>query len=370
MSKPMLERSCICLHTPAERMLRGTWCTPELEMAVSKGYQLVKIHEVWHFQKRAKGLFKDYVNQWLKIKQESAGYPSWADTEDKKDQYRRNYLEHQGIELDADKIAKNPGRKATAKLMLNSFWGKFGENLNKPQVQTVSNSADLFTLLYSSVENVERIRLCTKDLLEVVTREPEENQPDNGKRNIFIAAFTTCQARLKLYEYLDQLKQQVLYFDTDSVVYTWKPGDPQIPLGDYLGEMTDELEGDTITEFVSGGPKNYAYKTESGKVCCKVRGFTLNVRGDRQLNFDIIKQNVLDELQRPLPTKRLTDVDNPHFFVRDPTTKRIRVIPRKKQYGLVFDKRVVDTVTYKSFPYGYSPLRDEDLDLAQILSSM
>lgn len=370
MSKPMLERSCICLHTPTERMLRGTWCTPELQTAASKGYQLVKIHEVWHFPKRVKGLFKDYVNQWLKIKQESAGYPSWADTEEKKAEYRSNYLEHQGIDLDADKIVKNPGRKATAKLMLNSFWGKFGENLNKPQVHTVSNPVDLFTLLYSSVENVERIRLCTKDLLEVVTREPEENQPDNGKRNIFIAAFTTCYARLKLYEYLDRLKKQVLYFDTDSVVYSWKPGDPQIPLGDYLGEMTDELEGDTITEFVSGGPKNYAYKTESGKVCCKVRGFTLNVRGDRQLNFDVIKQNVLDELQRPLPAKRLTDVDNPHFFVRDPTTKRIRVIPRKKQYGLVFDKRVVDTVTYKSFPYGYSPLRDEDLDLAQILSNL
>ena len=75
--------------------------------------------------------------------------------------------------------------------------------------------------------------------------------------------------------------------------------------------MTDELEGDTITEFVSGGPKNYGYKTTSGKVCCKVRGFTLNVRGDCPLNFDIMRQNVLDELERPLPDKRLTDVDNP-----------------------------------------------------------
>lgn len=49
--------------------------------------------------------------------------------------------------------------------------------------------------------------------------------------------------------------------------------------------MTDELEGDDhIVEFVSGGPKNYGYQTAAGKVCCKVRGFTLNVRGDKQLN--------------------------------------------------------------------------------------
>ena len=370
MVKPMLERSATCLHTPEERMLRGTWCTPELLKALEKGYKLVKINEIWHFQKRVKGLFKDYVNQWLKVKQESAGYPAWANTEDKKTQYCNNYREHQGIDLEADKIAKNPGRKATAKLMPNSFWGKFGENLNKPHVYAISNPADLFTLLHASIENVERIRVCTNDLLEVVTREPEENQSDNGKRNIFVAAFTTCWARLKLYEYLDQLGFQVLYFDTDSVVYTWKPGQPQIPLGDYLGEMTDELDGDAIVEFVSGGPKNYGYKTSSGKVCCKVRGFTLNVRGDRQLNFDIMKQNVLDELHRPLEQKRLTDVDNPHFFVRDPTTKRIRVIPRKKQYALVFDKRVVDPNTHQSYPYGYRQLNEADLEIAEVLLNL
>lgn len=196
-------------------MLRGTWCTPELLKAQEKGNEIVKIHEVWHFKDKVKGLFKDYVNQWLKVKQESAGYPSWADTQDKKTQYGANYKEHQGIELDADKIVKNPGRKATAKLMLNSFRGKFGENLNKPQVISITEPASLFQLLYTSTTGVERIRICTPELLEVVHREPEENQLDNGKRNIFVAAFTTCYARLKLYHYLDLLKEQVLYFDTD-----------------------------------------------------------------------------------------------------------------------------------------------------------
>lgn len=123
------------------------------------------------------------------------------------------------------------------------------------------------------------------ELLEVVVREDTENQLDNGKHNIFVATFTTCHARLKLYQYLDLLQEQVLNFDTDSVVYRCKPGQPTVPLGDYLGDITDELEGgDHIVEFVSGGPKNYGYTTHQGKVCCKVRGFTLNVRGHQQLN--------------------------------------------------------------------------------------
>ena len=48
-ANPMLLRSDSCCHTPEERMLRGTWCTPEIEKAVEKGYRVVQIHEVWHF---------------------------------------------------------------------------------------------------------------------------------------------------------------------------------------------------------------------------------------------------------------------------------------------------------------------------------
>ena len=76
-AKSFLERISSCSHSEAERTLRGTWCTPEIQQALSKGYTLVKIHEVWHFpplQQRT-GLFAGYVNTWLKLKQESAGWP-------------------------------------------------------------------------------------------------------------------------------------------------------------------------------------------------------------------------------------------------------------------------------------------------------
>ena len=50
------------------------------------GYTLNKIHEVQYFppEQRCKGLFADYVNTWLKIKQESAGYPNWCNTPEDK----------------------------------------------------------------------------------------------------------------------------------------------------------------------------------------------------------------------------------------------------------------------------------------------
>ena len=118
-------------------------------MAVEKGYRITKINEVWHFppEQRVTGLFAAYVNTWLKIKQEASGWPRWCDTEQKKHQYIHDYYQREGIQLEYDRIEKNPGLKALAKLMLNSFWGKFGEKQNKPTTITIARPHILFDLL-------------------------------------------------------------------------------------------------------------------------------------------------------------------------------------------------------------------------------
>ena len=358
MAKPLLDRRRACPHTSEQRQLTGTWCTPEIEEAVAQGYTVTKIHEVWHFpeNQRRQRLFAPYVDTWLKIKTEASGYPHWATTPDEKCLFRTNYHAREGIELDETQMVKNPGRKTTAKLMLNSFWGKFGENLRKTSTATITTPAQLYDLVTDPLKSVTSIRICSEDVLEVLYTSPDDECVENGKTNLFVAAFTTCHARLKLYSYLKVLGEQVLYFDTDSVIYAHKPSQAQVENGHYLGDLTDELDhGDHIVDFTSGGPKNYGYQTANGKVECKVRGFTLNnVRGSQQLNYNILKQNVLDELTDPLEVRRVVDVTNPHFFTRNPATKELRAAPRTKQYGLVFDKRVVDPVTFCSYPYGYA----------------
>ena len=42
--------------------------------------------------------------------------------------------------------------------------------------------------------------------------------------NVVIAAFTTSQARLKLYEELYKLSDRILYCDTDSIIFVEKEG--------------------------------------------------------------------------------------------------------------------------------------------------
>ena len=135
------------------------------------------------------------------------------------------------------------------------------------------------------------------------------------------------------------------------MIYRWKEGLPRIETGDYLGDMKNEVEGDFIEEFVSGGAKNYGYKTAGGKVECKVRGFTLNVRGMTVLNYDTMKEAILKELKEGEKTH--LEVHNLNHFKRNTKLKDIGMVPQTKNYGVVFDKRVIDPESKQSYPYGY-----------------
>ena len=234
--------------------------------------------------------------------------------------------------------------------------------MNKPTTVTVNEPSHLFNLITDTTKEISTLRLCTDDILEAVYTSVHDNAVKGTKTNIFVAAFTTSYARLKLYESLEILQHQVLYYDTDSVIYKWRPGLPSIPTGDFLGDMKDELQqGDVITEFVSAGAKNYSYKTREGKVECKVRGFTLNVRGSAILNFETMKANILSELQNPQDSRRNLNIVTPYHFQRDLEKKRIQVVERVKKYGLVFDKRVINTNAV-SYPYEYRRI-GEEIDL-------
>ena len=352
--KPIRERNMHCNHTLEERTLTGTWCTPELNKAIDKGYTIKYIYEVWHFKEKSTDLFRKYIDTFLKLKQEASGWPGECQTEEDRAKYVTDYQKHEKIQLEPQKICKNPGKRQLAKLMLNSFWGKFGQRSNLTQVTTCDKPDLFFQILQDDSQLIHRIEIMNEEMVEIFHSFQQECDPIQINVNIFIACFTTCYARLKLYEALDQLQEQVLYFDTDSVVYVWKPGQTCITVGNYLGEFTSELqEGDHIQEFVAAGPKNYTYVTKNGETCCKVRGFTLNTRGQQVLNFTSMKDLVLMEILEPENETRTLTLNNPHKIVREPATKKIKTVEQDKQYKLVFDKRILDMNTFKSYPYGY-----------------
>jgi len=352
------EQQTPCNHSENERSFVGTWCTPEILKAKKKGYIIAKIYEVYHWTETAQynpetgesGLFTGYINLFLKLKQQASGWPKWCKSEDDQKKYVGEYEEKEGIRLDKDKIQKNPGLRALAKLCLNSFWGKFGQRLNMKQSDFIhENNADtFFQMLTDPSKDVTNFHILTDHILQLEYTHKTAFVPEDYKTNIFLATFTTTWARLKLYSVLEKVDQQVLYYDTDSVIYVSRPGAYNPPLGDYLGDLTNELDSDEhIVEFVSAGPKNYSYRTSKGQEVCKVRGFSLNFANSQLINFEAIRAIVTsDERDGKIV------VTNPSKISREKRKRKIYNREEKKSYQMVFTKRVIQP-NLDTLPYGF-----------------
>ena len=119
----VVESSLECRHSEEEHSFWGTFTTTEVLKAIKKGYKVLEIHEVWHFEKTCNDLFSEYVNYFLRLKQESSGFPDWVKTPEDQARYIDEYYRHEGILLHGDKIVKNPGLRVFAKLGLNFTLG-------------------------------------------------------------------------------------------------------------------------------------------------------------------------------------------------------------------------------------------------------
>ena len=219
------------------------------------------------------------------------------------------------------------------------------------QTARVTEPKELFEYLDSDQYEVSEARMVNDETVELQYKSKDEFVEGKDKVNIVIAAFTTAYARLKLYDLLDLLQERVLYYDTDSVIYVHEPGKPDPPLGDYLGDLTDELDvGDYITTFISGGPKNYAYLTNNGKTETKIRGITLNYDATKKINMDVMR-HLVDSRVNGHNEEKVT-VENPYKITRDKKEKNIVTKKMKKDYRIVYNKRVI-TENYGTLPYGY-----------------
>ena len=362
-----LNMSDVCECNDEERSFIQTYCSNEVEVALNMGYKIIEIYEVLHWEHydmydisdQQGGLFTNYINTFLKIKQESSGLPDDVNKENI-EEYIEKYYKHEGISMTCNNIKKNPGLRGVSKLALNSFYGKFGQRTNMKKTKIITDVGILYNTLTDRSKDIVDFHIMNENVMEVEFKNSADFEPLSKKTNIVIATFCTAWARLKLWFAMNKLGERVLYHDTDSIIFSTTSEQQMPELGNYLGELTDELscknlgckiyncEGHWIEEFISCGPKNYSYKLNSGQTITKVRGFSLNFSSSEIINFDTMK-DCLDSWiakdNRQVKTIK-TEIRRNKF--------ESRVFSRKveKHYGVVYDKRVV-TNNYKTVPYGY-----------------
>lgn len=282
----------------------------EITKALQLGYTVNKVHKMWLWKKTTVGIFAEYIKRFLKIKQEAAGWPSSNMTENEKISYVNDFKTCEDISLDAGCIYNNEGLYKMAKLYLNSLWGKFAQrNPDMFDRTDIIHDTEQGVQDFNELRSNGRITDCyvVNEKTCMVKSKPAVLHEDDALAsiNISIGIFTTAHARLKLYnEFLEPCGHRLLYCDTDSCIFYYNVSeDPSriIKLGNYLGDPTSEVgcksaydEIEWIDEFVSGGPKHYAYKTNKGKCTIKVKGLNLRQKHvSETISFDAMKKIVL-----------------------------------------------------------------------------
>jgi hypothetical protein len=352
-----------CAHTDEQRQITGTWVSDELKKAVQMGYVIKKIHEVWQytttqFDGKTGGLFVDYINKFLKLKQEASGWPEWCAADQDKERYIADFKKKEGVTLSKPNIKKNPGFRALAKMQLNSFWGKFGQRDNLAQTDFLNGKEELASLATTPGIDLNDLLIINDEVILANWKYAQDSIISSSTASVAIAAYVTATARLKLYSYLEMLGERILYFDTDSIIFLERPGDVSPPLGDFLGDLTDELAdygpGSFIDIFVSGGPKNYAYRVcVNGvvggvhKFVCKVKGISLNHTNSQVVNFEVLRDMVTNGTPDVvlLRGSRICRNKKMDVFTRpDKKTYRVNYVKRKR------------VANYNTLPFGYNSI--------------
>jgi G:T-mismatch repair DNA endonuclease (very short patch repair protein) len=345
-----------CTCNDNDRALIGTYITLELHKAVTRGYKIIKIYEVYHYEHTTDELFAEYINTFIGLKTEASGYPINCITVEQKNEYIKQYKEREGIILQPEKIEKNSGLRQIGKAFANNLWGRLSLRDNLNRTAYVRTAEEFQSLVTDPELQIIDFKIINDDVIALIYNSKEQYVPLSKTTNSILSSFTTCYGRLELYNAMEKLGNRVCYCDTDSIMYHTEFSlikQPHIPLGNYLGQFTDEIpEGKHVIEFCSTGPKCYSLLFNDNTHLTKIRGFTLNHRNSVSINFDVMKNMLLNQDIQNTNDKLHAFTINPSKISRD---KKRNIIYNKgevKRFTAVYTKRVIMS-DLTTLPYGH-----------------
>lgn len=102
--------------------------------------------------------------------------------------------------------------------MITILQGKFAQRSNLKKSILLSKPAELHKMITDDTISVEKVFPMTEDTLFVSFSAAEEpSEAESSFTNVVIAAFVTCQARLKLHEAMMRIGgERMLYCDTGN----------------------------------------------------------------------------------------------------------------------------------------------------------
>lgn len=227
-----------------------TWTYLELREALDRGYEVLEVDRLTHHDSTVHP-FKEYAEDLYRLKQ----------------QYGRE---------------EDETRYRVVKLLMNSFYGRFG-------IDTTDSDAGYYVFprdVDDLRKHLHEAPVWTSDMIDAYEEGDLNYYYDPFDNTVPVyahpewAAYVTAASRHELYTWFEEVDLEVppiLYTDTDSL-YTTKPLPDEL-LGDELGGMAHEFTGPA--HFIR--EKGYALFTPEGELeHVKASGLNLRYLGDTE----------------------------------------------------------------------------------------
>jgi hypothetical protein len=233
---------------------------------------------------------------------------------------------------------KNPAMYIVIKLLLNSFYGKFGMDREQTSVVKLPKENFRECMLsgdYRAFGDNNQAQLLNRGIVE------KDEVSKSGYILPRIATGITAQARIEMHKWIMKCKEKggsVWYCDTDSVVT-----DIKLEEGHDLGEM--DLEG-IISEGYFLRPKTYAEKYEDGDFLVKGKGMR---DIEKYVTFDTFK-NAYQKQDTQLIHSKWSGTQGVMLGLKQNPENIMKVKDYKRSLKGFDDKREHDMDTNTSVP--------------------
>jgi hypothetical protein len=290
-----------CPHSFEERSFIGTWTCSEIKYALTLGYQVLTIFEVWEYQQKSNQLFRNFIVPFMiaKICCKRSGLVQDNQFTPQGEIIKNYVSDITGQVLTPEQFKDSPSERTIAKLIMNSFYGKWGQRSSFPETQafeendpkSLKKCKRLMTDPDVHVDFGHVIQLSEdrKIIYLEYTRKKVVLRGDKFKNDL-IAAHVTAYGRIMLVRAMHYASQHfrfganlLCYCDTDSIKYI-TPINQLFLTGFRVGDLELELKDGKRGVWMKR--KSYAEETDQGKVILKQKGVALKLSHAQYFTYE------------------------------------------------------------------------------------
>ena len=276
-----------CRHRSDEkRRFCSTYTVIEIEYALTLGYKILYVYELYHYSKKAQ-VMKEFVQVMYSNRLKSSTFLEEVPLGDREqlcnELNNKMQFNSSDLKLAPGNVAPNTALNKMYKSLLNNLCGRFALNSNFSKRIFVRSQLELEGFFANKeIEVIDFFPIGDSTVeIEYVKNAAAST---NKEGNLFYTALINAHARIFMYSLIKTLERDncdILYVDTDALIFTSKPNYAlPVRISPALGEFKHVLGPHAaIKKFYSLGPRNYCLLFEENnqlKYVTKIKGLNIS----------------------------------------------------------------------------------------------